>query len=208
MGWTDRFIARRFPKCGAGWGKPPLKGEVSAKRTVGFAAVNKPRWGSGGAVGGADSHLLPRILPSGRALFESLPQPARVGNADRCFPDKSRKTADLGRSNLWRPTVVARTRGSPSRQCRSSIRKESCGFAEFRNFNLWFLNSSTRTRGSQWNRALPGRRQNPRQPESAMPTDVFRASPGKPQNSGTPMYGSRIRHQNPRQLVAVGPADR
>ena len=26
-----------------------------------------------------------------------------------------------------------------------------------------------RTRGSQWNRALPGRRQNPRQPESEMP---------------------------------------
>ena len=57
---------------------PPLKGEVSAKRTVGFAAANKLRWGSGGAVGGADSRLLPRILPSGYALFESLPQPGGI----------------------------------------------------------------------------------------------------------------------------------
>ena len=33
--------------------------------------------GSGGAVGRADGHLLPRILSSGYALFKSLPQPRR-----------------------------------------------------------------------------------------------------------------------------------
>ena len=36
---------------------------------------DKLRWGSGGAVGGADGHLLPRILSSGYTLFETLPQP-------------------------------------------------------------------------------------------------------------------------------------
>ena len=35
-------------------------------------------WGSGGAVGRADGHLLPRILSSGYALFKSLPQPAEA----------------------------------------------------------------------------------------------------------------------------------
>ena len=36
----------------------------------------------------------------------------------------------------------------------------------------------------------------------------FPGSPGKPQNSGTSIYGSRIRRLNRRQQVAVGPADR
>ena len=35
-----------------------------------------------------------------------------IGNADQRFPGESRKTEDLGRSNLWRPTVVDRMRGS------------------------------------------------------------------------------------------------
>ncbi len=47
-----------------------------------------------------------------------------TGNADQRFPGESRKTEDLGRSNLWRPTVVDRMRGSqwvqaqPARQRR------------------------------------------------------------------------------------------
>ena len=35
-----------------------------------------------------------------------------IGNADQRFLGESRKTEDLGRSNLWRPTVVDRMRGS------------------------------------------------------------------------------------------------
>ena len=35
-----------------------------------------------------------------------------TGNADQRFLGESRKTEDLGRSNLWRPTVVDRMRGS------------------------------------------------------------------------------------------------
>ena len=42
----------------------------------------------------------------------SLPQSARVGNADMSFPGKSRKTVDLGCFNLWQPMVVDKTRGS------------------------------------------------------------------------------------------------
>ena len=52
------------------------------------------------------------------------------------------ESADFGRFNLWRPIVVDRTRGSPSRQRRLTIRKEACGFAEFGKLNLWFPNSS------------------------------------------------------------------
>ena len=48
-----------------------------------------------------------------------------------------------------------------------------------------------RTRGSQWNRALPGRHQNPRQPESAMPTNDFRNSSGNPQTLAAPIYGGQ-----------------
>ena len=51
-----------------------------------------------------------------REAKRSLHQSARVGNADMSFPGKSRKTADLGRSDLWRPTVVDRTRGSNRNQ--------------------------------------------------------------------------------------------
>ena len=35
-----------------------------------------------------------------------------TGNADQRFLGESRKTEDLGRSNLWRPKVVGRMRGS------------------------------------------------------------------------------------------------
>ena len=34
----------------------------------------------------------------------------------------------------------------------------------------------------------------------------FPGNPGKPQNSGTQIYGSRIRRQNRRQQVEPGPA--
>ena len=36
----------------------------------------------------------------------------------------------------------------------------------------------------------------------------FPGSPGKPENSGAPIYGSRIRRQDARQQPAVGTADR
>ena len=54
-----------------------------------------------------------------------------------------------------------------------------------------------RTRGSNRVQALPAGNADRSFPENSE----------KPQNSGTPIYGSRIRRQNPRQQVAVGPAD-
>ena len=44
--------------------------------------------------------------------------------------------------------------------------------------------------------------------ESAMPTRDFQKASGNPQNSGTSIYGSRIRRPPRRQQVAVGTADR
>ena len=46
-----------------------------------------------------------RVLPGRR-------QQMAVGNADLQFAGSSCEFADLGRSNLWRPMVVDRTRGS------------------------------------------------------------------------------------------------
>ena len=72
-----------------------------------------------------------------------------------------------------------------------------------------------RTRGSQWNRALPGRRQNPRQPESAKPTNDFRNVTGNPQTSAASTYGGRwssigyaVATGTGPCPAAVGPADR
>ena len=36
----------------------------------------------------------------------------RGGNADRCFPGKSRKTGEIGNLNLWFPNFVDQTGGS------------------------------------------------------------------------------------------------
>ena len=38
-----------------------------------------------------------------REAKRSLPQPARVGSADRSFSGKSRKTGEFGNFNLWFP---------------------------------------------------------------------------------------------------------
>ena len=57
--------------------------------------------GSGGAVGRADGHLLPRILSSGYALFKSLPQPRRQRRQK--FSGSARKTGEFGKSNLCFP---------------------------------------------------------------------------------------------------------
>ena len=46
-----------------------------------------------------------------REAERSLPQLA-AGSARPEFSGEARKTADFGRFNLWRPTVVARTGGS------------------------------------------------------------------------------------------------
>ena len=61
---------------------------------TGHCPARKLRWGSGGAVGRADGHLLPRILSSGYALFESLPQPESLRGVSK---------AEFGSSNLWLP---------------------------------------------------------------------------------------------------------
>ena len=47
-----------------------------------------------------------------REAKRSLPQLARVGSADRKSAGNSCGFEDLGRFNLWRPTVVDRMRGS------------------------------------------------------------------------------------------------
>ena len=79
-------------------------------------SVRRQQANFGGGLGersaGPTGHLLPRILSSGYALFKTLTQPARVGSADRKFPENLREFADFGRFNLWRPIVVARTGGS------------------------------------------------------------------------------------------------
>ena len=46
------------------------------------------------------------------------------------------------------------------------------------------------------------------QPRRAAPAHQSAGNPADSENSGTSIYGSRIRRQNPRQQVAVGTADR
>ena len=53
----------------------------------------------------------------------------------------------------------------------------------------------------------PGTARPRQQPEVGSADIRFSENSGKPENSGTPIYGSRIRRQNPRQQVAVGTAD-
>ena len=54
----------------------------------------------------------------------------------------------------------------------------------------------------------------PCRPGTARPEEVgsadrsFSGNPGKPENSGTQIYGSRIRRENRRQQLSVGTADR
>ena len=56
-----------------------------------------------------------------REAKRSLPQLA-AGSARPEFSGAARKTADFGRFNLWRPTVVARTRGSKCVQAQPADR--------------------------------------------------------------------------------------
>ena len=109
-----------------------------------------------------------------REAKRSLHQSARVGNADMSFPGKSRKTADLGRSDLWRPTVVDKTRGTnrnralpggsrwlSSQSARvgnadMSFPGKSRKTADLGRSDLWRPTVVDRTRGSNRNRALPG----------------------------------------------------
>ena len=91
---------------------PPLKGEAPAAQAVGFSFKDLGRsdlWRPT-VVDKTRGTNRNRALPGGSRWLSS--QSARVGNADMSFPGKSRKTADLGRSDLWRPTVVDRMRGS------------------------------------------------------------------------------------------------
>ena len=61
------------------------------------------------------------------------------------FSGEFRKTADFGRFNLWRPTVVDRTRGSNRQSALPTGRS-----------NVWRLIVVDRTRGSNRVRVLPG----------------------------------------------------
>ena len=128
-------------------------------------SVRRQQANFGGGLGersaGPTGHLLPRILSSGHALFKPLPQPARVGSADRKFPENLREFADFGRFNLWRPIVVARTDGSKCVQAQpagSADRKfpeNLREFADFGRFNLWRPIVVARTGGSKWQSAQP-----------------------------------------------------
>ena len=105
-------------------------------------------WGSGGAVGRADGHLLPRILSSGYALFKSLPQP-RVGSADRSFPGAPGKPENSG-SPIYASRIRDRIGGSRWGQAQPAG-QTSVG--------VW---GSAKRSGAS-----------PSQPESAMPTHDF-----------------------------------
>ena len=86
------------------------------------------------------------------------------GNADRCFPGESRKNADLGCSDLWRPMVVARTGGSkwqsalPTSPERGGVREADGGVQNRRPWPLQFM-------------AANGRRQSRRQQVAVGPAD-------------------------------------
>ena len=97
INWSSRFLRiRRLPcEFSVGIASPVDAGRKCIYPLASHAGrVCKLRWGSGGAVGGADSHLLPRILSSGYALFESLPQPESLRGVSK---------AEFGSSNLWLP---------------------------------------------------------------------------------------------------------
>ena len=92
----------------------------------------------------------------------------------------------------------------PSRQRRPSIRREACGFEDLGRFNLWRPMVVARLGGSKWLRALPGGGRW----SSLDPAVASGSGPSPAQNSGTRIYGSRIRRSTRRQQPAVGPADR
>ena len=68
------------------------------------------------------------------------------------------------------------------RHCLPAIRRESCGFEETSRSNLWRLVSCAIRR----QQVEPGTARRQRRQE-------FSGNPGKPKNSGTPIYGPRIR---------------
>ena len=70
----------------------------------------------------------------------------------------TRKTEEPSRFNLWRLGLysIRRQQVEPG-TARPSIRRESCGFADFGRFNLWRPTVVDRTRGSKWVQALPAR---------------------------------------------------
>ena len=112
--------------------------------------------------------------------------PATAGGSGHC-PSRQRRPsiheefrgfADLGRSSLWRPTVVDRTRGSNRVQAQPARRQQvapgtarrrqvavgnadlqfagsSCEFADLGRSNLWRPMVVARTGGSRWLSALP-----------------------------------------------------
>ena len=142
------------------------------------------------------------------------PPPAEVSR--QCRPAIRKEPcgfADLGRSNLWRPMVVDRTGGSrwvqaqpagsrwvqaracPSRQCRPVISRRFLEIRRIREVRSMLPEFVAGTRGSNRLSALPtgGSKW-----LSALPTCDFQKISGNPQNSGSPIYASRIRRWNPR----------
>ena len=119
-----------------------------------------------------------------RIRRQDVRQQVGAGSACREFPE-NRRIREL---QFMAPEFVARMRGSKWVQAQPAGKSRETG--EFGNSNLWFPNSSIGCAAASGCRLnLPG-------------------TPGKPQNSGTPIYGSRIRRQNRRQQVCAGSACR
>ena len=160
---------------------------------------DKLRWGSGGAVGGADGHLLPRILSAGYALFESLPQPRRqrrpIIRREFCgFEEPSR-------SNLWRlgSCAIRRQQVGAGSACQTNfgggLGERSAG------------PTATCCRASS-RQAIRYSRPSPSQHESAAPTHNPQESLRIRRPRPLQLMAANGRRQNPRQQPEPGPARR
>ncbi len=133
----------------------------------------------------------------------SLPQSARVGNADQQSARDSCGFEEFGNSNLWFPNSCSIRRqqvavGPADRRqqvgadsaCRvvylvTSCGALSCAFAKTKHPEALIYGRRMRLAGAS--RGLRTRF------AEAMPIEISQRISGRSQNSGTPIYGSRIR---------------
>ena len=142
--------AKWFPQ--KAWDGAGRSRGLSAKRTNGFAEATPT---SVFRASPGKMQTLAALIYGGQW---SSPEPAAASGSRPCRPPlkgevsakrtEGFKTEDLGRSNLWRPMVVDRMRGSkwlsalPTGNADQRFPGESRKTAEFGNLNLWFPNSS------------------------------------------------------------------
>ena len=95
-------------------------------------------------------------------------EPAAATGSGVC-PD-----AEFGNSNVWFP--------NSSTEPAAASGTGPCPAADFGRFSLWRPTVVERTRGSRWDRALPG---------GGSADMSFPGSPGKPKTSAALIYGGR-----------------